>query len=651
MGQEFLRHADAGILHHNLILGGGRAAHLPHRDGDAVPLRGELEGVGQDVVQHLGHTGDVSHDPGVPDFAVDLKALVFPPRLGGEGIRAGPDAVFQVEGLVVQGDFALFQPGHLQDVVHQVQQLPARIGDLVGIVQHLGRLAGVLPQQVQHPQDGVQGGAHVVGHVVEEGQLGFFVPAGDGQGLLQQLALLDFPALFLVHFPEAEHRLVLAQRRVKEDPDVDPPVPAGVPAQEVAAVVPDVLGLEILEAVGGKALAELVGGVPVHQPGHRMDEVGIGALPAQLAPGIGGTLDDLVGVLPEVDPEQTLIGVAQHLDRLVGPLHQGVQPQVVAHRHHKARNPGAHDGKVKGHELGQLGQHPVHRHRDDHLPAVAGVGVVDAPPHPVHPCDKGVVAGQPAFFHRRQNPVDVALDLLLGDIQVGAAIDGAAAGITDEDGGALRGAGVPGLDGQVLGEDVHGHHRVAVGALLGHRHHRAVVDGIGVDVGEHHLPVGLHGFLIPHRRGVVVVRIPLPGVGGDDLAVIDHIGVHLVIHHRLNPQAVLLDPVPQLLLGVPLLVPGVDHVGAVGDQGLIGVEAPLHLQGIALGQVGLGVLVALQQHPPQKEEKHNARHQQHQGGEDVIPQLFQQMQELLPPAALFALHTAVSRPIASAARP
>ena len=63
-------------------------------------------------------------------------------------------------------------------------------GDLAQIVPHQLSVIQVGGRQISEADDGVHGGADVVGHIVEKHGLGLGGPLGFDQGLLQEFALL-----------------------------------------------------------------------------------------------------------------------------------------------------------------------------------------------------------------------------------------------------------------------------------------------------------------------------------------------------------------------------------------------------------------------------------------------------------------------------
>ena len=102
------------------------------------------------------------------------------------------------EFLVLQGELARFDAGHVQNFVDEVQQVFGGASDFLQVVLDLVRKPWFMEGEAVQPDDGVHGGANLVAHVGEEYGLcpvGFFCHLqGFGQGLPLDtvLGFLDF---------------------------------------------------------------------------------------------------------------------------------------------------------------------------------------------------------------------------------------------------------------------------------------------------------------------------------------------------------------------------------------------------------------------------------------------------------------------------
>ena len=77
-----------------------------------------------------------------------------------------------------------------------------------------------------------------MGHIGEEGILGFLALPGGLQGLLQKLYLAQLLFLLVIHHAEAEHRLLGIQGFVEKETDVYPAVGSVENTLEISAVIP-----------------------------------------------------------------------------------------------------------------------------------------------------------------------------------------------------------------------------------------------------------------------------------------------------------------------------------------------------------------------------------------------------------------------------
>ena len=155
MRKEFLRHAKPRIPDDELIFRASHAVKLLHLQRDLIPFGREFERVGKKVVQDLAEAEAVSQDPHVPDVHLHRKLFSLLLRLQTEGRRDVRDAFFQIEFLMIQHHLPLLQPGHLKDIVDQLQKLLSGKADLLQIILRFLRIFDMRKRQVRQADDRV----------------------------------------------------------------------------------------------------------------------------------------------------------------------------------------------------------------------------------------------------------------------------------------------------------------------------------------------------------------------------------------------------------------------------------------------------------------------------------------------------------------
>ena len=225
---------------------------------------------------------------------VDVKLQL----LGGD-IRL--DDGFQIVHHLGQGGLLLLDlhlaalnAAHVQHVVNEAEQVVAGGGDLGQVVLDLLGVVDVGGGQGGEADDGVHGGADVVGHVVQEGGLGPVGVLGGNQGVLEiqpLLLQLDGHGLGVVHVQEQPHK-----------GDGGAVLPPGQPPGGVEPPPAGVLGEQaVFHVVGGAA-----GVVPHCGPVGSQHTLPV-LIVEQLGPGF-----QQVG-------EVLLTLIAQHVSEYVGP--------------------------------------------------------------------------------------------------------------------------------------------------------------------------------------------------------------------------------------------------------------------------------------------------------------------------------------------
>ncbi|MNK65136.1 hypothetical protein D3C87_844220 [compost metagenome] len=161
----------------------------------------ELDGVGEQVVQHLLHpVGIERHQGRQCRIQVEAHLQVLGTRLGPVHRRHMLAQLHQIGRLHGEPQLAVLVAAEIEHVVEQPEQLVARLPD---VRQHRGLLRGEfgLIQPLQQAQDSVHGGADLVAHGGEEAPLGEHGLLGLLVGELQGVLLLD-PVGHILHHPK-----------------------------------------------------------------------------------------------------------------------------------------------------------------------------------------------------------------------------------------------------------------------------------------------------------------------------------------------------------------------------------------------------------------------------------------------------------------
>ena len=187
--------ADAGVGHRKAQFAAQAIAWSGADCGAYLAGRGELDGVRQQIDQHLTQAGHVGDDLGrhARTHPVDQFQI-----LGGGGGRDQVQGILkagaQVKGRVFQFHPARFDLGKIENVVDQRQQGIAGQADGFDEIL-LFRIEWGIEQQAGHADYRVHRGADLVAHVGQEFALGAVGGFGDILGLLQGpcrfLALAD----------------------------------------------------------------------------------------------------------------------------------------------------------------------------------------------------------------------------------------------------------------------------------------------------------------------------------------------------------------------------------------------------------------------------------------------------------------------------
>ena len=198
--------------------------------------------------------------------AVQGEVDVFLPGLGQEEVPDLLQDLPQAAGGLLRPGLLGVHPGEGEHLVDEVQELAAGVLDPVEVALHrppaLRAAPGqAVPGQGGEAEDGVEGSAHIVGHIGEEGILGADGGVGLVQGLLQDLLLLQLPAELLVHPATPQNQL-----------------PGPVPLAHVDEAQLEILGLPavqhpVVDAVGGLLRQAAAGVVRLRLPDHPLPVV------------------------------------------------------------------------------------------------------------------------------------------------------------------------------------------------------------------------------------------------------------------------------------------------------------------------------------------------------------------------------------------
>jgi len=167
-------HADAVILHDEpvfgVVLGMGK---LVHRQPDVSALGRILDRIGEDVHQHLIQTVGVGQHVFVLHMGLHRKGLAALAGLLPDNAVQLADLLGNVHFFDVQGGLAALDAAHVQNIVDDAQQQPTGSFQLAQMFGQPFRLVQLVFHQGSNADDGVHGGADVVGHIGEEVRLGF----------------------------------------------------------------------------------------------------------------------------------------------------------------------------------------------------------------------------------------------------------------------------------------------------------------------------------------------------------------------------------------------------------------------------------------------------------------------------------------------
>ena len=285
MGQKLLRHADAVVLEDEVIEAAAVLLHLPlyHCQADMPAGRGELDGVAQNVGEHLADAPLVPRHVLMlhPGGDLQLQPLFLHLALErcGHVLHQPGDLEFVRHQVHIAG----FQFAHIQYFVHQKKEAVAGGGDLSQAVPQLLLVLHILRGDPGHSYDAVHGRADVMAHPGEEFALGGIGVVGRLAGRLDGPLLPHLLALALRHVlgrvdDAAGLALLVGAGHHRSGPDPAEVVPIGVRLLRPLAVGEGHEGLLLLQDLAQVPAAhgvEIVGPVLRMDKGVRVDPQGL----------------------------------------------------------------------------------------------------------------------------------------------------------------------------------------------------------------------------------------------------------------------------------------------------------------------------------------------------------------------------------------
>ena len=226
---------------------------------DHLAVLGELDGVRQQVEQHLPQPGRVADDPGghaLLHEAAELDLLLGGSR--GDHVERRLDAFAQVDGRTLELELARLYLRVVEDVVDHVEQGVSARAHHLGELALLGRQLGA-EQEAGHPDHRVHRRPDLVAHRREERALGL---RGGLCLLPRALKLRDVvvdpvePDVFAVDAQRDEHHLDVDELTVLAPALSDPLLPAGLDglAGEVSALVLEPFDDEFVDRTADRLL-------------------------------------------------------------------------------------------------------------------------------------------------------------------------------------------------------------------------------------------------------------------------------------------------------------------------------------------------------------------------------------------------------------
>ena len=154
------------------------------------------------------------------------------------------------------------------------------------------------------------------------------------------MLVLQLAFFLLIHFTETEHSFVFIERFIVQEANAYPPVAVLKASSEVAAVILNLLGNEMVDIGERKAFNKFLIGVFLDHSAHDLQKVAVASLFRNLGTDIFRTLDHIINVIFKVHTVDCVEGISKNLNRLVDPFHFAAE-QTAVHPHEE------HQGKAE----------------------------------------------------------------------------------------------------------------------------------------------------------------------------------------------------------------------------------------------------------------------------------------------------------------
>ena len=500
-----------------------------HPDADRILCLGELEGIGEQVVQKLGNAQRIGLDKGTCLYRLHREGLVLHLGLNDIGRKTVAQALFQIHGLQVEGKLALLHARQLQDVVNELLELIAGKVNAIQIALHVRPVVCVALGQFRHADDGIQGRAHFMGDIAEKVLPRPCALPGHFQAFLEQLVFLNLGLLLCVYVPEAEHDLFGSKRLVKEQAHIDPAVFVVEQTPEIPTKVTHAPGDQLADIGAGKGQHELAARLGCNDVLHYSEESVVVALLGQPLAHIVRALDHLVGLLAIVDAVEGIEGIAQHAHGIIGPPDQGIVLELQPGKQHGCETEGYDGQQKKARERVDVPQDVPERNGHYGVPAIGQLRIVDHPLVALVVLNVGIIGIELTGADLRQQSVQVLGHLFPALLQLCMLIEHCALAVAEKEGIAPQQVIGLEIELEALRVDVKGQDHIAPGAPPRQGNDRSAGHGIGIDIRVDGLSRRFEGLPVPFALFNIEFFWNLAAPGINILAIANDIGGEAVM--------------------------------------------------------------------------------------------------------------------------
>ncbi len=142
---------------------------LTERDGNRTIFGRELIGIADEVEQYPVQTVFIAQHPAVLEIkGIHRVADALGCHLGGKHVMHILHGLLHIRGCNVQFQFPALDAAHFQNVIDERQKVVAGSLNLVKKALHVFRKIRLPFRQFDIADDGIHGGADVMGHIEEE---------------------------------------------------------------------------------------------------------------------------------------------------------------------------------------------------------------------------------------------------------------------------------------------------------------------------------------------------------------------------------------------------------------------------------------------------------------------------------------------------